>query len=338
MKKRIFTALAVMMLASLFKVPVLAGDINTDEQRIINAISAIYEYDGAYYKVTDAYISQVTTYLSNDGIDLSSSEVNDYLNQFYANIAVGISSGYMECVGKVESDKKPSQPESGKDNEENEDQDEGSENGSDNNNENNPESATEEVTTEESTTVSEEETGMIIEGAIKVTDLGVEETSGDNTKGSLISGVQEYTVADMEQQPMYVWDIEELTVHTEAYKDSEIIGTLLKGDKVIVTGAATTGWARIEYEDGIGYVSSAYLRTPGYMIENGHIEPETTEMVTETEEITSEEESAVSKDYSDAEPFQKGISLGVIAIVIVVIVAVAMVILILWHNNRRFHR
>ena len=332
MKKKIFTALAVMMLASLFHMPVLAGDINENEQRIIAAISAIYEYDGAYYKVTDAYISQVTTYLSDDNIDLSASEVNDYLNQFYASIAVGISSGYMECVGKVEEEKKPASSETEEiDSSEDEKQDEGSEHDSDDNDENSPESATEEVTTEEIATISEE-TGMIIEGAIKVTNLGVEETAGDNTRGSTISGIQEYTVAEVEQQPMYVWDIEELTVHTEAYKDSEIIGTLLKGDKVIVTGAATTGWARIEYEDGIGYVSSAYLRTPGYMIENGHIEPETME----TEEISSEEETTVSKDYSDAEPYQKGISLGVVAVITAVIVMLAMVVIILVHRNKHF--
>lgn len=335
MKKKIFTALAVMVLASLFRMPVLAGDINANEQRIINAISATYEFDGAYYKVTDAYISQVTTYLSNDGVDLSSSEVDDYLNQFYANIAVGISSGYMECIGKVQEESKPPKSDGGQDNEE--DQNEDSEDSTENNDENNTETTTEEQT------ASEEETGIIIEGAIKVTDLGVEEKSGDNTRGSLISGVQEYTVAQMEPQDMYVWEIDELTVHTEAYKDSEIIGTLLNGDKVVVIGAATTGWAQIEYEDGIGYVSSAYLRTPGYMIENGHIEPETTEpdtieTVTETEEITSEEESTVEKDYSDAEPYQGGISLGTIAIIIVIVVAVAMAAIVLWHRNRNFKR
>lgn len=327
MKKKIFASLAVIMLMSLFSVPVLAGDINSNEQRIIAAISAVYEYDGAYYKVTDAYIAQVTAYLSGDDIDLSSSEVDDYLNQFYANIATGISSGYMECVGKIDSGKDDQGSNSG-----------GSSNKNDENNS--------ETTQQDSTTTStEEEMATLIEGAIKVEDLTTGTASGDNTRGSTISGVQEYTVAEMDRQDMYVWETESLNVHTEAYKDSEIIGTLQKGDKVVVTGAATTGWARIEYNDGVGYVSSAYLRTPGYMIENGYIEVETTEeestteVLTSEEETTSEEESTVVvKDYSDAEPFQKGISLGTIAIVIVVIVAIAMAAVLIWHNRKNFRR
>lgn len=340
MKNKIFTALAVMVLVSLFRMPVLAGSINVDEQRIIAAISAVYEFDGAYYKVTDAYIAKVTDYLSSDGIELSSSEVDDYLNQFYANIAVGISSGYMECVGKVAEEKEPEKPKTEEDKEQNEDQNEagqgeGSESDSNNNNENNSGAEVEDVTTEEATTISGEESGIVIEGAIKVTDLGVEETSGDNTRGSMISGVQEYTVAEMERQSMYVWDIEELTVHAEAYKDSEIIGTLLKGDEVVVTGAATTGWARIEYGEAIGYVSSAYLRTPGYMIENGYIEPETIEATQETVET---EETTVAKDYSDAEPFQKGISLGVVAIIIAAVAVLTMAVIILVHRSKNYKR
>lgn len=63
------------------------------------------------------------------------------------------------------------------------------------------------------------------------------------------------------------------------------------------------------------------------------------ESTTEEPESTTEEHSTVeAKDYSDAEPFQKGISVGMIAIVIVVIVAVAMVILIIWHKNKRLRR
>ncbi len=63
------------------------------------------------------------------------------------------------------------------------------------------------------------------------------------------------------------------------------------------------------------------------------------ESTTEEPESTTEEHSTVeAKDYSDAEPFQKGVSVGMIAIVIVIIVAVAMIILIVWHKNKRLRR
>ena len=47
---------------------------------------------------------------------------------------------------------------------------------------------------------------------------------------------------------------------------------------------------------------------------------------------------AGTKDYSDAEPYQSGISLGTIAIVIVIVVAVAMAGIILWHRNKSYKR
>lgn len=61
-----------------------------------------------------------------------------------------------------------------------------------------------------------------------------------------------------------------------------------------------------------------------------------TETESESEEETTTE--ADSKDYSDAEPYQSGISIGTIAIVIVIIVAVAMAGVILWHRNKTYKR
>lgn len=65
------------------------------------------------------------------------------------------------------------------------------------------------------------------------------------------------------------------------------------------------------------------------------------EAATETESESVEEETTTevsTKDYSDAEPYQSGISLGTIAIVIVIVVAVAMAGIILWHRNKNYKR
>ena len=64
------------------------------------------------------------------------------------------------------------------------------------------------------------------------------------------------------------------------------------------------------------------------------------ETATGTEDESEEETTteAGTKDYSDAEPYQSGISLGTIAIVIVIIVAVAMAGIIFWHRSKSYKR
>ena len=64
------------------------------------------------------------------------------------------------------------------------------------------------------------------------------------------------------------------------------------------------------------------------------------EAATETENESEEETTTETgtKDYSDAEPYQSGISLGTIAIVIVIVVAVALVGIIFWHRSKSYKR
>lgn len=317
MKKKYLIPLFVLIFTFLFPVTAYAGGINEAEQGIISAISATYEYNGAYYKVTDGYIGQVTAYLSQDGIDLTSDQASEYLSQFYANIATGISSGYMQKVG----DAGESTPETSATIENSE--------------------VTEE--TEELETESQENISGNVDESIQESESisEIEETNSeeieivDNTIGSTQSGKIEYTVAPMDAV-MYVWDIEVLDVHAEAYKDSDIIGTLYSGDKVIVTGGATTGWAQIDYNGETGYVSATYLRTSGYMenigveIETEEIEELTTEENTTEESLTEEDE----KDYSNAAPFTKSIKFEVIAVGVAVILLIISAVIVLLHKNK----
>ena len=98
MKKGLWMLLLALAGSWLFSITALAGDINSAEQGIIDAISGIYEYNGELYKVTDGYIAQVVEYLNRDNIDMTEAQAEGYIAQFQANIATGISSGYMQKV------------------------------------------------------------------------------------------------------------------------------------------------------------------------------------------------------------------------------------------------
>lgn len=307
MKKKCFVPLFTLLSVLLFPVTVFAGSLNDAEKGIISAISTTYEYNGEYYKVTDGYISQVSGYLSQDGVDLSEEEASEYLSQFYANIGTGISSGYMEKVENTVSSqpKKPTQTE------------------------------IETAVTEESTLTAETETENVGEKQDKEkTESETKTNAGvivDNTAGSTQSGKLEYSVTPMDAV-MYVWDIDTLDVHEEAYKDSDIIGTLFLGDEVIVTGGATTGWAQIDYNGETGYVSAVYLRTDGF-IENLKNETETN-----GEQITAEEdvkEKETGKDYSGEKAPSKEIKLEILAVGTAAILLIICAVIILLHRNKK---
>lgn len=360
MKKSFWLPFLTLAGSLMFSITALAGNINDAEQNIISTISETYEYDGDYYKVTDAYIGRVTEYLSRDDIDMTQSEASSYIRQFQSNLSAGISGGYMEKVDNTEgsdsssgeTDKTPgnnSGNSAGDSSGSRNDGNSGDNTGSDASGE-----GTDNVQTGntgqmgssgdgnivlpdnsgDGTAASPADTGDAASNASSFADFFSQSETGtqsgvtqDNTIGSTTDGEVEYTVFPLDRETMYVWDTDSLDVHSEAYKDSEVIGTLNKGDAVTVTGAATTGWAQIDYDGETGYVSAVYLRTQGYMAameENG--------------EIDLSGEGAEVKDYSDAAPLRKSFNLGTIAIVIVLVCLIGSVGIILWHRNRNRKR
>lgn len=332
----------------MFSITAFAGNINSAEQKIINAISGTYEYNGAYYKVTDAYIEKVKNYLNRDDIDMTESEAQSYINQFNSNISAGISGGYMESVdnsGDTDSSSEGNDNDNSSDNESGNSKEKPSGNKNDANSDDKTDTETSNGEGNVSTPDNSEEgnitsPGNSGEGNTPTGDAGITPSGGavsmdifnqsgnssesgiveDNTLGSTTDGEIEYTIFPMDRATMYVWDTDSLDVHAEAYKDSEIIGTLNKGDAVTITGAATTGWAQIDYNGETGYVSAVYLRTQNYM------------SVIEESEITDNE--ADSKDYSDAAPLKKSFNFGTIAIVIVIVCIIGSGIIIMWHRNK----
>lgn len=342
--------LAALLFPLLVPVTALAGDINSAEQGVLDAISEKQEYEGAYYKVTDGYIAKVTEYLSRDGIDMGSREANDYIAQFRSNIGVGIASGYMEKVGDVAS----ADPENG-----------GSA-GTDNNSGTDSGAGTDAGTGTESGTGENSGTGTGNDeaagsGAGSMAGIGTDpEGDGpvvDNTIGSTLEGAVEYVVLPMDEETMYVQGTESLSVHEEAYKDSPVIGEVKEGEPVKVTGGASTGWAQIAFGEKTGYVSAAYLRTQGYM-DRKEAEKKAEEEAKKAEEEKAaeearkaeeakaaeeakkaeeariaEEEAAQAKDYSNAKPVENSINLGLIALVVVVVIAVILGGVLFYHKK-----
>lgn len=371
MKKSFWVPFLALAGSLIFSITALAGEVNSAEQKIVDAISGTYEYDGAQYRVTDAYIAKVANYLSRDDVNMTDSEARGYIRQFNENIAVGISSGYMvkveESGGSEEPDTETEdaidEGDNDKDNELDTDKDKNTGNGDSSNGSNseNKESGNSGIEEDKVTSTSSTENNSTdgntgtgsssiagdntgADNGITAGDLGILTPDGnalsgffsqaesgtetgvieDNTIGSTTDGEIEYTVFPIDKTAMYVWDIDTLDVHAEAYKDSDVIGTLNKGDAVTITGAATTGWAQIDYNGETGYVSAVYLRTQGYM------------STLEESEITNNE--ADSKDYSDAAPLRKSFNFGTIAIVIVIVCIIGSGIIIMWHRNKRRKR
>lgn len=354
MKKNLRALCLVLLSSLMFSITALAGDINSGEQSVIDAISGTYEYEGAHYKVTDEYIAKVADYLSRDDIDLSETEAYSYILQFEMNIGAGIKAGYMVKVddGSDSSDNKGT---------------------GNNNNDKNSGSNTD---------TNKSETDNPLSGYFNQSESedGVVE---DNTLGSTMDGKIEYTVFPVDKQTMYVWGVDTLEVHAEAYKDSEVIGTLNKVDAVTIIGAATTGWAQIEYDNVVGYVSAVYLRTEGYMISIGEIAVSSDEDGADGDGADADgagsdgadadgagsgsngagadgsglngsdgadangagldgadgmdsdaDASENVKDYSDAAPVAKSLNLGLLALVIVIIFAIGVGVVIFWHKNK----
>lgn len=86
-------------MAALFAaVPVLAGDINGNESRVIAVASGTFEYNGETYRAQSSYISQLKAYLSADDVDLTAEQADTVISEIYANVAEGVEAGYLYKV------------------------------------------------------------------------------------------------------------------------------------------------------------------------------------------------------------------------------------------------
>lgn len=85
---------------------VFAGDINAEEQRLLDAAGQQYLYDGVMYKATDSAITTARNYLLQDDVDLTKEQVDSALSQVMNLMPDAIAGGYMVAVEKP----KPADP------------------------------------------------------------------------------------------------------------------------------------------------------------------------------------------------------------------------------------
>ena len=78
------------------------ADINGNESRLIGVASSTFYYQGAYYRVKQAYINQLINMLDSS-YDLTAAQADACIDYIYNNVASGIASGYLY---KVEDEKK----------------------------------------------------------------------------------------------------------------------------------------------------------------------------------------------------------------------------------------
>ncbi len=102
MKRLIYMSIAVLFLLPLWSMQVSVGEVNSAESALVAIGQGQYEYDGAIYAFKSEYQTKLYNYLSRDDVDLSQSEVNDYVSQFYGNLASACTSQYMYKVSDVE--------------------------------------------------------------------------------------------------------------------------------------------------------------------------------------------------------------------------------------------
>ena len=100
-KKRIGISVlltALVLVTGLAPACVFAGNINGNEANIIAQASGTFQYEGRSYVATQAALGQLTSYLSQDGIDLTADQAARALSLMYSNIEGGVLDGILVPV------------------------------------------------------------------------------------------------------------------------------------------------------------------------------------------------------------------------------------------------
>ena len=79
-----------------------AGDINSEESRVISVASGTFTYDGKIYRAKSSYINQLYAYLSKNGVDLTAAQADYVINRIYSSVEIGLKRGYIYEVKEKE--------------------------------------------------------------------------------------------------------------------------------------------------------------------------------------------------------------------------------------------
>lgn len=111
--KKIVTRLFIPALVLCWMLPaitVFAGNINSEEQRLLDAANMEYLYNDKKYIVTENAKQRARNYLMQDDVDLTKEDVDSAINQIYYRIEEGISKGYLIPVSTPGEDPVPVTP------------------------------------------------------------------------------------------------------------------------------------------------------------------------------------------------------------------------------------
>ena len=71
----------------------MAGGMNANEASVYAAASGTFEYEEKSYTAASEYLSQLSSYLCRDDIDLTADQANAAIAEMNANIAKGVAEG-----------------------------------------------------------------------------------------------------------------------------------------------------------------------------------------------------------------------------------------------------
>lgn len=77
---------------------VYAGNINSEESRLMEYVNRTFEQDGLSYKVNASYIAKLRNKLMQDDIDLTASDVEMIIGEINNNVATGVDNGYLVLI------------------------------------------------------------------------------------------------------------------------------------------------------------------------------------------------------------------------------------------------
>ena len=74
---------------------VYAGDINAEEQMLLDMMHDSIEYKGVIYVAAPGYIEEATAHFCQDDVDLTPEQAEEVIATVFANVKQGIADGYL---------------------------------------------------------------------------------------------------------------------------------------------------------------------------------------------------------------------------------------------------
>lgn len=77
-----------------------AGNLNSEESRLLEYVNRTFEQDGLSYKVNSSYKAKLRDKLMQDDIDLTAGDVEMIIGEINNNVATGVESGYLVLINE----------------------------------------------------------------------------------------------------------------------------------------------------------------------------------------------------------------------------------------------